>query len=270
MPEDPIAVLDASDDPKTLQGAALTLARSGKPGDHGELARRLALESFLLRLDTAKAYEGLPDSLRLRRVLEGLRTNETPSAGEALVALTRAPVFRDESGREELLIRALDSVRPSPPEAIAYWDDHSQPDDGVTLKTIEALLNNGSPPALALFERKVLDPAHPLEDKTAWFRGYVLLHRNDVPLLETCESLIRNASLDEDVRRSLAEALFDYRPAEWFRPATFVNPPPRSALDFEGRAVLRRLGEWLLASKLPSETQRKVIEGVLEEIRERE
>ena len=45
------------------------------------------------------------------------------------------------------------------PEVVAFWDAHSQPDDGFGNVTIAALIENGSPPALQLFVSKLLDCA---------------------------------------------------------------------------------------------------------------
>ncbi|MEJ7712145.1 MAG: hypothetical protein WKF84_20365 [Pyrinomonadaceae bacterium] len=59
-------------------------------------------------------------------------------------------------------------------------------------------------------------------------RTRILTHRNDLPLLQSCQPVLTDI-LPIHLRPYLVEALFDYRPAEWYRPATAVNPPKRTS-----------------------------------------
>jgi hypothetical protein len=111
---------------------------------------------------------------------------------------------------------------------VEFWDRHCQAGDCFTPTTIGVLLDNGSPAAIALFERKLADPSHDEDSKTGWLRSDVLEHRNDLLLLEACERLLADP-LSPSTQVALVEVLFDYRPAEWFPPSASHSAPPLTA-----------------------------------------
>jgi hypothetical protein len=170
-----------------------------------------------------------------------------------------------EAVRADLLIEACAVIRPAPPEVVRFWDNHSQPDDGFSHLTIKAVVDNGSAPALVLLEKKMADSKHSEEDKTAWMRSRILTHRNDLPLLQTCERLL-TAGLPAGLRPSLVEVLFDYRPAEWFSPAASFNPPDRRQASPEALAQLRKIGQLALKTVPLTERLKEMVEKTLEEI----
>ena len=224
-------------DPKALVHAAQVLATSDDPADHQALGAALGDEGFLARLDDDAAYEGRINRLRVGRVLRTLSKHLDPSRATLLVGLTSAPAFLAQDLRIDLLIKACASVRPSPPEVIAFWDAHCQPDDGFGNVTIAAAIENGSPPALALFVDKLLDPAFSDDDKLEWLRQEVLPHRQDVEVLRACrEALARG--LAPPLALALVQVIFDYRPDEWYRPATVRQAPEAATLT---RAALAEM-----------------------------
>jgi hypothetical protein len=184
-----------------------------------------------------------------------------------LVALTQTPGFYKEPARADLLIDACAEVRPAPPEVIKFWDNHSQPDDGFTHITIEAVVENGSEPAISLLEKKMSDPKHEEEDKLHWMRSSILTHRNDLILLQACECIL-GASLSENLRISLVEVLFDYKP-EWFPPSTVLKPPDRQKAIPQALAQLRKIGEFALNKMNLTKDLRKKVEKTLEQIQEK-
>lgn len=255
-------------EPRELAAACLALAQSQQPDDHARLLSQLQSEEFLKQLDSEKAYLGPPVRLRLRRILEVLSKNPAPSARQALITLTQTPSFYNEPARADLLILAIAEIRPALPEVIKFWDKHSQPDDGFTPLTIEAMVKNGSAPAINLLEEKIADPRHEEEDKLDWMRSSILTHRNDLILLQGCERMI-SRGLPERLRVALIEVLFDYRPQEWFRPSAVLKAPDRRLASPEALSHLRKIGEIALSMKGLKEALRKKIEETLQEIPEK-
>jgi hypothetical protein len=259
--QDLAQILSSSEDRKLLSGAAAKLASSSELADHELLRQWLPTDSFLYRLSSQEEYNGSGKQLRLRLPLEALRDNPSPLARETIMGLVRNDHFVSVGSRVELLLEATVSVRPALPELVAFWDKYSQPDDGFTPITIQVLVENGSTPALELFERKLLDPAHEDEEKVSWMRADVLTHRNEVPLLESCERLIKG-QLGDPLKSELVDVLFDYRPGEWFRPgSTDSTPPPSSSPD--AQKVLGRIGQYALDRIKLTARQRAAVQAAL-------
>jgi hypothetical protein len=267
MSEEKLKVLQSSKDPNQLLAVAVSLAGSLEPEDHTALLRFLQNSAFLSRLDSAEDYEKTPKRLRFCKVLEKLSANPTASAHAVLVQLTQSPAVLHHPSRIDLLIEAVIPIRPAPPEIIRFWERHWQPEDGYSNLTARAAVENGSPPAISLFEKKMADPTHSEEDKLAWMRGEVLTHRNDVALLQGCERLLKNP-LPENLRVSLVEVLFDYDP-QWSTPRSPKSPPDRKRASPESRQVMRRIGDWTLANlKLEAHTK-AAVEQALKEVSDR-
>ncbi len=257
----------SKEEQRALAKEALALARSTRPKDHSLLLQRLRSEEFLKKLDSEKAYEGSSNRLRLSYILQILSKNPAPSARSVLVALTQTPDFYKEPARADLLIEACAEVRPAPPEVIEFWDNHSQPDDGFTHLTIEAVVENGSEPAISLLEKKMSDPKHDEEDKLHWMRSSILTHRNDLILLQACERML-GGSLSENLRLSLVAVLFDYR-REWFSPSAVLKPPDRGGATPQAFEQLRKIGKFALNKMKLNDDLRKKVEKTLEEIKEK-
>jgi hypothetical protein len=267
MPDDPTKILQDSSDARELSKAAVALARGADPAAHQTLLRHLTASEFLLRLDSAEDYLGYPKRLRLRRVLDELARNPAPAGHKTLAALAGDSTFVGEPARADLLIMACAVVRPAPPEVVAFWDAHCLPDDGFCNLTIEALVQNGSPPAMALLSRKLADRHFEEEDRVNWMRSSILTHRNDAGLLAICEPLLKG-TLDETLRVPLVEVLFDYKPAEWYAPATVLEPPPRAALAPDAGEILARIGRHALDRLSPPADLAEKVKLTLETLEE--
>jgi len=74
-------------------------------------------------------------------------------------------------------------------------------------------------------------------------------------------------SLPKGLRPSLVEVLFDYRPGEWYRPASVTSPPDLRAATQPALAAMLRLGEIAMKDVGLSEAQKKVVEKRIEEIK---
>ena len=260
MIDDTREILETSKDQRALVNAALTLARSADAGDHARLVHALGSDSFLRRLDTHEQIHDLRHRTRVERVVEALVDNPSVSAHEGLISLTSSATFLKEPRRVDSLIRASAKIRPPPKTLVAFWDKYSRPDDGYTNLTVRSLVENGTPPALALFERKMLDSKHSDDDKIEWLHADVLPHRNDEPLLEASERLIVG-TLTLTLKLQLIDAIFDYRPDEWYSEAMVYKPPDRSIASDNARGTLRRIGEYALRNLTLSARQIKVIEA---------
>ena len=245
MNESAVQILQTSDDPKALGKAAVELAHSGAADDHDALCGSLRSPGFLARLHTEAEYEGPARRLRLRRVMEELVKNSAPSARAVLIELTASAEFNAEGSRTECLIPATASIESPPAELLAFWETYSQPDDGFTPLTITALLDNASRSALDLFETKLLDAEHDIEERIAWLRFDVFTHRHVAPVIECCRRLF-DRPLPAELRTELIDVLFDYKPAVWFTPSVSENPPPWTSYSNSARDTTRDLGRYLL------------------------
>jgi hypothetical protein len=265
MPDDSLRVLQTSQDPKELVAAARSLARSKQSTDHDLLLHLLQSEDFLMRLDSESDYRNTRKRLRIGQVTEALSKNDNPTAHKVLVALTQSPMFIKDEARADLLIQACAAVRPAPPEVVRFWNDHSKPDDGFTHLTIQAVVENGTAPALRVLEQKMADPAHTEDDKISWMRSTILTHRDDLPLLQSCERML-TSGLPKRLRPYLVEVLFDYRPAEWYAPAELLHPPDRKKASEVVLAQLRRIGQFALRTVALTPEQKEVVERSVKEI----
>jgi hypothetical protein len=113
-----------------------------------------------------------------------------------------------------------------------------------------------------LLERKLLDATIAEDDKVAWMRSPIIDHRDDLPLLQMCERVLQR--LVPALQTHLIEVLFDYRPGEWYPPATVHTPPDRRRASRESNASLRRIGEQALKTVAMDEPLRKKVELFLD------
>jgi hypothetical protein len=257
-------VLATSTDPKQLVAVALKLARSQESDDQQSLQHWLSSPDFLLRLDSAQEYAQTGRRLRIQRVLQALAENPSPGAKSLLVALTQSQNFLDHRRRVEYLLRACAVLRPAPPPVVRFWDGYSKPDDGFGNLTMDAVVTNGSPPAMQLLEQKLADPSQPEEDRTHWILCYILEHRNDPGVLGSCRRMLAG-TLPAQFRPLLIDALFSYRPAEWYAPAERCEPPDRLLAGPVARQLLRDIASATAAGGLTS-VQKEAIEKTLREI----
>ena len=239
-------VLSSSKDPLELLRVSLALARSARSDDLRALQAWLTREEFLDRLDSAAEYaEAGRGRLRIKAVIDALAASRVPAAGELLLVLTVSPAYNAVLVRTDLLITACAGIRPPPAGLIKFWDDHCKPLDGFTPLTINALVANGTPPAIELLERKFADPGHGDDVKRDWMHEAILPHRNDVELLRGCRRLLARG-LPATLRPELVATLFEYRPDEWYPEHGVKRPPPRDALPADTRHLLREIAEYAL------------------------
>jgi len=266
MNDDNLKLLQTSKDPKELVNAALSLARSKQASDHEALMKQLRSADFLTRLDSEADYRETRKRLRIYRVIDALKDNPAPSSRTVLLGLTESAVFLEEARRTDHLIKASSVIKPPPSQLIKFWDKHSQPDDGFTPLTIGAMVENGAAPSMGLFEKKMADMEHDEDAKLSWIRSSVLVHRDDLELLLSCERMLQGG-MPSNLREPLIEVLFDYRPDDWFMPDRYYpQPPDRVKASPESLAQLRKIGQLALKTVPLAERLKEVVEKTLEDI----
>jgi hypothetical protein len=245
---------------KEMLRTALAAARSDDAAAHTALVRRLGSEGWLGQLDSAAEYQ-MASRFRLHvaQVVEALAANPARSAQDAFIALTASATFLAHDERIIALIRSSRHIRPAPSELVTFWDRYTQPEDGFSPTTVTALVENGSEPAMALLERKMEDPGQEDDEKISWMRTDMLSHRNDVPLLSACERMLAGR-LPEHLRPFLVEALFDYRPEEWFKPASSYSAPLLASASSQALQLILRIAALALRSVPLTERQRAAVE----------
>jgi len=261
------AVKYYTEDPKVLYSQTCQLARSTQESDLQILQVRLTDTVFLAKIDSAKSYEGQPTRLRVAGVLQILAQNPSPPAQKVLLSLTTSPVFLEHRARVDLLIQALVQIKPAPQQAVVFWDKHFQPEDGYSAVTVWALLENGSPSALALFEKKMMDVRFPETERRYWLTACILEHRNDLSLLEGCDRLLASR-LEKPYRLLLVDVLFGYKPDDWYGVGHWYKPPPRGKATIEALKQLDTLGRKALQNQPLSTLQRQQVQLVLREVEE--
>lgn len=235
----------------------VSLAASAKSDDQAELARQLGEHRTLDQLDEPKARDrSRTQDLRLARVIEKLGQNASTNAGQTLATLACSEGFNASPQRQELLVRALAAHRPLPSECLAFLDAQAQPDSVNLHVAIEALCENNSAAAWEVIGRKLADGKIESEYKIAWLRGPILRQRRSAPMLTAAEKWLNDTALGHELRAALAEALFEYRPDEWYPGREGLpRPPEEKSVSSEATMILRRIGKIVSAGDYPAAIQ---------------
>lgn len=230
------------------------LADSTSDGDQRELAKLLGQPAILDQLDEPSVRDrSRTADLRIVVVLRHLHNNASAPAQQTLAHLARSQVYGESWQRQELLVRALESQRPLHPDALAFLDAQARPDSVNLHIAIDTLCNNGTREALDLLGRKLADPQLDRVYRLGWMRTAILRNRRSPEMLRAAQGWLAPGALDRDLQIGLAEALFDYRPDEWYPGRDgWPRPPDESATTPEAAALVRRLGQTVLGSDYPA------------------
>jgi hypothetical protein len=259
------AMAEATSNSETLFNGLLELAR-GDASRVSELQRRLLDPAVLDVLDSKADYETeMPEDLYIAGLIQALIDRGDAAAHKVLSQLALAPAWAEEDARIELLIRALATVRPATPDAIAFWDKYSEPEDGFANLTIDACIVNGSSPAIDLVAKKLIDAKHSVEERSGWLYSSVVPHRNDETLLTMLESLM-DSPVDAEIKAVIVDVIFDHRPEEWYSIHTQVFPPPRTEMSADSAAIVLRLADRLLQSDTLTDQQREAVVATKKQI----
>jgi hypothetical protein len=240
MPRDPV-IFQKSNEPKVLVDHAVQFAASEDAADHAVLAGVLNSPDFLGRLNTPDEYNTLgPKQLRVAKVVRVLRDSQHLVSKQTLTTLAKGGPFIDNNWRrQELLVRALVTVRPATPPAVQYWDEQSTPRSVNRHITIEMLCENCTEPALALLGRKLIADEQEKLYRISWIHAFMLPHRNKRPMLEASERMITK-TLPPDLRDTVLETICDYD-ARWYPCCYKPRPPSRLLMEDDAKQVLGRI-----------------------------
>jgi hypothetical protein len=239
----------------------MILAESGAAQDRARLGSMLLDEAWLDQLDPPQVAMGLdPGALQLTRVLRSV----ADKAPELLEPIARSTLYRGSGYRLAALIEASSAAANPGPGLVGLWRDQIDPESDELDTTIRTLTSNGSPAAVSLLEGAFASEAFDTGLVISWFRDPVLRHRQDVALLDAVERLLRGRHLDAQRSFSLVEALFEYRPADWYVPtAAPPQPPARADLTEGARSRLRSIADLAQQAGIIDARRRAEIEAEL-------
>lgn len=234
---DPVPAFILSDAAK----AAIARAESGTASEHSRLAAELIDAPWLDRLDPPALARVLPAShLQLTHVLRALAR----SAPNAFSGLATNPAYLQSESRRAALLTASGACREPGDELVAVWREQVQPEGDELETTIAALFESASAAAHKVLESAFANEEFEPELVASWFHGPLLGMRQNEATVAWIEKLLTGGELREGLPEMLVEALFEYRPREWYpqsQPAP--TPPPRAKLTDAARTILLRIAE---------------------------
>src|SRR5205085_10057267 len=124
-----------------LQAAAVAIAVSGKAADLAELARHLADEAFLTRLDPEPG-----GVTRLAEVFRALAAHPSPATAALCLQVAQSNAFAALPARWNFLLAALAAVRPMSPAAGRLFLNTGR--SGLLEVNVPLLAGNATPEAL--------------------------------------------------------------------------------------------------------------------------
>ncbi len=237
-------------------------AGSKLPDDLQEVGRALTSEQDLLRLNTTQEYAELPpEKLAVHTILTHLSGNPSPTAPETIASLCVSKEFLAEQARVECLLLVLPKVRPLPEKAIPFLRKSAEPESDSLEIAIRALFEIGEKSTLEIFAAQVLNGRQDPVLVQGWMRDPLLRHRRDPAVLQMCLDLLQQPKFDANLKNSLVEALFDYRPAEWYSRETSSPKPPKSKnLSGEARELLKKIAVAIAADPDVSAKNKSLVE----------
>lgn len=148
-----------------------------------------------------------------------------------------------------------------------FWRAQLDPEADELESTVLALVRNKSRPAMDLLAEALSSDTFDDDLVFWWFRGPMLEHRQDAPLLAMSQRLLKSGRLSEPRQAALVESLFEYRPGNWYITTEQPPiPPNREKLSDQARLILRSIADDALRAGLIDEARRQSIENELESI----
>lgn len=218
-------------------------AGSKSQDDLREVGRTLISEQDLLRLNSAQEYAELPpEKLAVHAILARLSRNPAPAATEAITSLFDNKPFLAEQARVECLLMLLPKVRPFPEKALPLLRKSTGPESDSLEIAIRVLFEIGEKSTLDIFAAQVLNDQQDFVLVQGWMRDPLLRHRREPAVLQMCLDLLQQSKLESDRKNSLVEALYDYRPEEWYtREAPSPKPPSSKNLQEGAGELLKKI-----------------------------
>lgn len=236
-------------DPTQLALHLQQMSSSDDTNDIAEIGKSLTSAKQLLSLNTQEEYDQLPSQLlAVYPVLMGLAQNENSAAQDLIAKLSDNEEFLAEPGRLEGLLQVLPHVPTLPAEAIELLREATDPDSDSLEVAIEVIFETGNPVALELFAEQASNDEQDIELVQAWMRDPMLRHRADPAVVRMSIDLLTRSGFDGERKNALAEAMFDYRPKDWYlTPASddqsVPEPPTLDRITQEARNLLSELAD---------------------------
>lgn len=209
-----------------------------------------ALESpALLELLDGPDAEGHLEchDMRAADVMAALVENEHEAASEVLRALRRAGPYTRATAHAELLIHALGQRGLTEPETIAYWDAFVSPGGDLANVTIDVATTSGTPEAMQMVARHILDERHDPDDREVWVREAVAPARTTPLGLQVAGTVLASESLHPQVRASGIDALCRVRGEGMFPAELSLDVPDLADMPNAQREPYVALARGLLA-----------------------
>lgn len=235
-------VLKSSTNRDSLEGAAISLARSGDAQDLAQLGQLLRDRAFLARLDDLRNLK----TAHLSRVIAALGERPTPQVVDLCLTLAEDSVFVAEGDRKSFVLELLAKVRPMGERTAAVFQRSNA--EGYFAFNARLLADNGSPHALELFASMMLDKAEPVESRIQCLHVAIVPRRTQAVILRVADQILTRTS-ERAIAAGVIESVFDFR-QEWFGIESGISKPPawettsketrRAALALADRALARR------------------------------
>lgn len=241
------------------------LARATTSAAQEQLRGVLLDRGQLAKLNSEQEYLALePRQLQVFFVLRALAENDSEPARQTLDAVANDAIYHFAGAFQSVLLEASKSSARPPAGLLQLWEEQLRPDADSLNEAVEAVVSNGSVPAIALFERSLLEQPYREDYVIAWLRGPVLRHRQDEALLRASQRLIGSSEWSKAYKRTLVAVLFEYDPARWYHSETVPpTPPDRSNLSDTSRELLLAIADeaataGLLSSQRHAEVRKEL------------
>lgn len=268
MPIDPtiIKTLESSTDGAELGRALQSLAGGTTQDEHTQLVRFLSDPAFLTKLDNPATPPRTRHHANFWRPIRTLMESQAPIATGTISSLCGSAAILTDPTRVDLLIDASENVRPATPTVVAMWDRFAKPGNQHLTLIAKVCPANGSEPAMEFFGRLYADTTIPATERRSYMRDFLLPYRTGDAHIRFADTTARRQTLPIDQRVDVVEAMFDYRPTEWYRPHSLKNKPKWVTTTMPGRVQLRALAAYAKDTLSPPAQLRASIDATLVEL----
>lgn len=242
--------------------AAIARAESKDAKEHERLAAELIDAAWLDRLDPPALARVAPAShLQLTHVLRALAR----SAPTVFSRLAAEPAYVQSETRRAALLTASGACREPGEALVVLWHAQIEPEGDELETTIAALFESGSAAGHGVLETAFANEEFDPELVASWFHGPLLAVRQNEATVAWIEKLLAGGGLREGLSARLVDALFEYRPRDWYpqsQPAPI--PPSRAKLTDASRTILLRIAE---RARVDGELTAERVEAIRAELR---
>jgi hypothetical protein len=146
-----------------------------------------------------------------------------------------------------------------------YWRSFTAPESPLAYDVVQALCVNQSAPAMELLLAMLQDPMTPRAEKQSWMRE-LMLPRRDQPAVLWCAEHFLHGAPGPELQGDMCEALFAYRPDDWYIECDPPVPPPLATTGDAAKASLLRIALYALGQVALNPGQRTVVEAAVEQL----